>query len=113
MRPAPKEPVPSTANARRPGACSLGELQRLRVAVAARGDRRLEHDRAADDLHDRERVRVAVRVDTDDVVQLICEHPLTDLQPKRWGTRTGVGLGMETAGGRTVTGHALKTRTGF
>jgi hypothetical protein len=40
-----------------------------------------------------QRVRVAVRVDTDDVVQLICEHPITDLQPKRWGTRTGVGLG--------------------
>src|SRR6266540_2976987 len=25
---------------------------------------------------------------------------------RRWGTRTGVGLGMETADGRTVTGHA-------
>jgi hypothetical protein len=36
-------------------------------------------------VHDRERVRVAVRVDTDDVVQLICEHPKTDLQPKRGG----------------------------
>jgi len=40
-------------------------------------------------------VRVAVWVDTDDVVQLICEHPRTDLQPKRWGTRTGAGLGIE------------------
>jgi len=46
-----------------------------RVAVAIRDDRRLENDRAADDLHDRERVRVAVRIDTDDVVQLICKHP--------------------------------------
>jgi hypothetical protein len=44
-------------------------------------------------MQNSERVRVAVRVDTHDVVQLICEHPLTDLQPKRWGTRTGVGLG--------------------
>ena len=67
--------MPSTANARRPGACSLDELQRLRVAVAVRDHRRLEDDRAADDMHDRERVRVAVRVDTDDVVQLICKHP--------------------------------------
>ena len=48
--------------------------------------RSLEHDRAADHVHDRERVRVAVRIDTNHVVQLICEHPLTDLQPKRWGT---------------------------
>jgi len=91
----------------------VGELQHLRVAIAARDDRRLEDDRSADDLHDRERMRVAVRVDTDDVVQLICKHPRTDLQPKRWGTRTGAGLGWKTAGGRTVTGHALTTRTGF
>jgi hypothetical protein len=37
--------------------------------------------------YDRERVRVAVRIDTDEVVQLVCEHPRTDLQPKRWGTQ--------------------------
>src|SRR3954451_24306048 len=36
-------------------------------------------------MHDRERVRVAVRVDADDVVQLICEHPRTDLQPSVGG----------------------------
>ena len=64
----------------------VDELQRLRVAVAARDDRHLEHDRAADDLHDRERMRVTVWIDTDDVVQLICKHPVTDLQPRRWGT---------------------------
>jgi len=52
----------------------------VRVAVAARDDCRLEDDCAADDLHDRECMRVAVRVDTDDVVQLICKHP-RDLQP--------------------------------
>jgi hypothetical protein len=56
------------------------------VAVAARVDGRLKQDGSADDVHDRERVRVAVRVDTYDVVQLICKHPRTDLQPKRWGT---------------------------
>jgi hypothetical protein len=63
------------------------ELQSMRIAVAARDDRRLAHDRAALDVHDRERMRVAVRVDTDHVVQLICKHPRTDLQPKRWGTQ--------------------------
>jgi len=91
----------------------LGELQCSRVAVAVRVHGRLEDDSATDDMHDRKCVRVAVWVDTDDVVQLICKHPFTDLQPKRWGTRTGAGLGIETAGGRTVTGHALTTRTGF
>ena len=63
----------------------VDELQRPRVAAAVRVDRRLEDDGAADDLHDRERVRVAVRVDPDDVVQLICEHPRTDLQPSVGG----------------------------
>src|SRR5207253_3854415 len=85
----------------------LHKLQRPSVTVAVRVDGRLEDDSAADDLDDRDRMRVAVWVNTDDVVQLICKHPFTDLQPKSWGTRTGVGLGMETAGGRTVTGHAL------
>jgi hypothetical protein len=55
----------------------VDELQSVRVAVAARDDRRLEDDRAADDVHDSQRMRVAVRVDTDDVIQLICEHPRT------------------------------------
>ena len=53
----------------------VDEPQRLCVAVTGRGHRALEHDRAAEDVHDRERMQVAVRVDTDDVVQLICEHP--------------------------------------
>ena len=66
----------------------VNELQSLRIAVAARDDRRLEDDRPASDLDDSERMRVAVRVDTDDVVQLICKHPKTDLQPWRWGTQT-------------------------
>jgi hypothetical protein len=64
----------------------VNELEGVRVAVAARGDSRLEHDHAADDVDDRERMRVAVGVDTHDVVQLICKHPRTDLQPTRWGT---------------------------
>jgi hypothetical protein len=58
----------------------VDELQSLRVAVAASDDRRLENDHAAHDLHDRERMRIAVRIDTDHVVQLICKHP-RDLRP--------------------------------
>jgi len=72
----------------------VDELQRVRVAVAARRDSRLEHHGTADNLNDRDGVRIAVRIDTHDVVQLICKHPRTDLQPKRWGTQTGVGLGL-------------------
>jgi hypothetical protein len=53
----------------------LDELQRLCVAVTACGNGRLHDDRATEDVHDRERVHISVRVDTDDVVQLICEHP--------------------------------------
>ena len=73
-----RERTPTAARARR------------RASTPARSRRcsrrrRLEHDHAADDLHDRERVRVAVRVDTDDVVQLICKHPRTDLQPSVGG----------------------------
>ncbi len=53
----------------------LDQSESVRVAVAARGDIRLEHDRSAEDVHDRDRMYVSVRVDTDDVVQLICEQP--------------------------------------
>lgn len=59
----------------------VDESERLRVAAAVGDECRLHHDRTADDVHHRERVRVAVWVDTHDVVQLICEHPKTDLQP--------------------------------
>ncbi len=90
----------------------LGEPERVRVAAAARRDSRLEHHGAAKDVHDRKRVCITVRVDANDVVQLICKHPyLTSSLVV--GGHSGVGLGMETAGGRTVTGHALTTRTGF
>jgi hypothetical protein len=71
----------------------VDELQRPRVAVAVCDDGRLENDGTTPNLHDRECMRVAVWIDTNDVVQLICEHPKTDLQRKRWGTRTGAGLG--------------------
>ena len=56
------------------GVC-LDELQRLRVAVTVCVNCHLQDDRAAEHVHDRERMHISVRVDTDDVVQLICEHP--------------------------------------
>ena len=37
--------------------------------------RRLEHDHTTDDVHDRKRVRVAMRINTDHEVHLICKHP--------------------------------------
>src|SRR5207247_1969224 len=76
------------------------KLQRTRVALAARGDRRLEDSCPADDVHDRERMRVAMRIDTDDLAQLTCEHPSLTSSPSV-GDTNGVGLGWKTAGGRT------------
>jgi hypothetical protein len=73
----------------------VDECERVRVAAAVSRDRCLENDRARGDLDHRERMRIAMRIDTDDVVQLICKHPFPDLQPERWGTQTGVGLGWE------------------
>jgi hypothetical protein len=51
------------------------EHERLPIAIAVCRNVRLELERAASDVDDRERMRVAVRVDTNDVVPLICEHP--------------------------------------
>jgi len=68
VSPSPYGPVRSIANARRPGRVLLDDPQRLGVAVAVCQHRRLGDEHAADDVHDRERVRVAVRVDTDDLV---------------------------------------------
>jgi hypothetical protein len=42
---------------------------------------RLEHDTASAHVDDRERVRVAVRINTNHIVQLIRKHP-NHLQPK-------------------------------
>jgi hypothetical protein len=94
------------------GSVLVDELHSMRVAVAARHDRRLKHDHAADDVHDRERMRVAVWVDTDDVVQLICKHPNRP-PAQALGDTNRCRSGVETADGITVTGHALETRTGF
>jgi hypothetical protein len=53
----------------------VDELQSLRVAVAARDDRRLKDDRAADNVHHRERMRITMRINTNHEVHLICKHP--------------------------------------
>ncbi len=72
----------------------LDELQRVCVALAIGDNRRLEDDSATEDVHDREGMRVAVRIDTHDVVQLICEHPyLTSSLVV--GGHNGVGLGWK------------------
>jgi hypothetical protein len=87
------------------------EGNQLRVALAACGNARLKHDPAAHDLHDRERVHIPMRINTDHVVQLICKHPY-DLQP-RLVDNSGAGLEVKTAGDKTVTDHAPTGRTGF
>jgi len=53
----------------------IGKAKKLCVALATRGRVRLEHHAAASNVHDRERMGVTVRVDTDHVVQIICKHP--------------------------------------
>ncbi len=61
------------------------EGERLGVAAAACSDRCLKDDRASDDLNHRECVQIAMRIDTDDVVQLICEHPFLTSSPSVGG----------------------------
>jgi hypothetical protein len=53
----------------------FAEHERLPIAIAVCRNVRLEHDRAVQNVDDHECMRVAVRVDTNDVVQPICEHP--------------------------------------
>jgi hypothetical protein len=53
-------------------------------------------------------VPIPVRVDTDDVIRLVCEHVSTSTLLGA----IGAGLGQRNRGGWTVTGHA-QGRTGF
>jgi hypothetical protein len=53
----------------------FAEHERSPIASAVCRNVRLEDDRAVSNVDDRECMRVAVRVDANDVVQLICEHP--------------------------------------
>jgi hypothetical protein len=54
----------------------IGEPQRLRVTAATRRDRALRDNRTRWRNHNREHMLIAVRVDTDHVIHLICKHPL-------------------------------------
>ena len=57
------------------GSVLIGKTKHARVTLTI-GDRgRLQHHTTAAHLDDRERVRVAVRVNTNHVIQLICKHP--------------------------------------
>jgi hypothetical protein len=93
------------------GSVLIGKTKQACVTLTICDRGRLEHHTAASHVDDCERVRVAVRINADHVVQLICKHS-NDLQP-RLGINSGAGLGGETAGGKTVTGHAPTGRTGF
>jgi len=61
---------------------------------------------AVSHLNDSERVPITMRVDTNNEVQFICEHPSTS--SPALGRTSGAGLGTETASRNTVTGHAQK-----
>ena len=56
-------------------------------------------------------MHIAMRIDADHVVQLICK--LTSTSSPALGDSSGAGLEVKTAGDRTVTSHAHKGRTGF
>jgi hypothetical protein len=71
----------------------IGQAKNARVPLAICERRRLEHDSAAAHVDDSERMRVAMRIDTDHVVQLVCKHPYRP--PARWGIDSGVGLGVK------------------
>ena len=49
--------------------------QSFRLAAAVRGHARLEHHYPASHLDDTDRVRVTVRITTNDEVQFVCKHP--------------------------------------
>ena len=66
----------------------LGEPQRLLLAAGVCSDGGFEYDRAGPHTDDPDRVRVSVRVDTNDVVQLICKHP--DRPPAQVGGQVPV-----------------------
>jgi len=54
---------------------SVRDAQRLSVTTSVRADHGLTQHRSRRCDNDRERVLIAVRVDTDHVVHLVCKHP--------------------------------------
>jgi hypothetical protein len=69
--------MPSTFD--RPDACTrrviLGDPKRLPVAAAVRRDRTLRHNRTRRRGNNRKRLLIAVSVDADHLIHLICKHP--------------------------------------
>lgn len=78
------------------GGVAICEADGVRVAACAGGRRRLRDHRAAVRVDDRDRVLVAMGVDGDHVVQLVCEHP-TD-PPTRRVRYAGLEQGNRAAG---------------
>src|SRR6266487_4915403 len=70
--------VPGALN--RPNAAAVGVLldkpQRLRITAPACTHRPLRHNSTARRGNDRKHMLVAVRVDTNDMIHLICKHPV-------------------------------------
>jgi hypothetical protein len=78
------------------GRVPVCEADGVRVAACAGGRRRLRDHRAGVRVHDRDRVLVAMGVDADHVVQLVCKHP-TD-PPTRRVRYAGLEQGNRAAG---------------
>lgn len=57
------------------GSVLIGKTKHAFIPLAICDRGRLEHDSAASHVDDRKRVRVAVRVNADHVVRLVCKHP--------------------------------------
>jgi hypothetical protein len=104
----------------------LGETHRRRVAATVRADRLLRDQRARWRGDDRERVLVAVSVDTHDVIQFVCKHPDRSSSSQGPVCRSGAGKparqvcdGSRPQGGQAPdqadsgrqTGAAVHTRT--
>lgn len=71
-----------------------GETQRLAVAACIRRRRCLCHDCACRRSDDRERVLIAMSVDTNHVVHLLCKHSTdtdTSTPPRHTASTTGDG----------------------
>src|SRR5215211_1224926 len=89
-----------------PAGCVLAsEAQQLLVADRVGADRGVDLQRARQRGDDRRRMRIAVGVDADHVIDLVCEHASTS---RKRGDRTNGGRPGQPRG-ETVMGHA---RTG-
>src|SRR5207245_11469555 len=88
----------------RPNACTrrvfLGDPERLRIAAVARTDRTLRNNRTRRRGDNCERVLIAVCVDADHVIHLICKHPSDPPIPLVGSGDAGLMQGNR--GGRTV-----------